>query len=109
MYPCYIITDRGIRCSKECDPFVRPAHLCGATKKNIYDDHARVVVKKMGAAIRFYVDNEVVNVSLGKKPDVELVDPNVERLTINLDTTLPIISRTAVFKSARRAKKTLCA
>ena len=67
------------------------------------------MVKSMGTAIGFVADTEVVVCPWEKKPDVELVDPTVERLTINLDTTLPIISRTAIFKSARRAKKTLCA
>ena len=57
-------------------------------------------------AIGFIADKEVVVCPWEKKPDVELVDPSGELLTIYLDITLPALhqeaikSRTDVFKRA---------
>ena len=64
----------------------------------------------MGGAIGFIADKEVVVCPWEKKPDVELVDPTGELLTIYLDITLPALhqeaikSRTEVFKRARAVK-----
>ena len=64
----------------------------------------------MGGAIGFIADKEVVVRPWEKKPDVELVDPTGELLTIYLDVTLPALhqeaikSRTEVFKRARAVK-----
>ena len=64
----------------------------------------------MGGAIGFIADKEVVVCPWEKKPDVELVDPTGELLTIYLDVTLPALhqeaikSRTDVFKRARAVK-----
>ena len=45
----------------------------------------------MGGAIGFIADKEVVVYPWEKKPDVELVDPTGELLTIYLDVTLPAL------------------
>ena len=64
----------------------------------------------MGGSIGFIADKEVVVCPWDKKPDVELVDPTGELLTIYLDVTLPALhqeaikSRTDVFKRARAVK-----
>ena len=110
MYPCYLTNDRGIACSKQCDPFGHHAHVCAVTNKTLDHNHARDIVKSMGGAIGFIADKEVVVCPWEKKPDVELVDPSGELLTIYLDITLPALhqeaikSRTEVFKRARAVK-----
>ena len=64
----------------------------------------------MGGAIGFIADKEVVVCPWEKKPDVELVDPTGELLTIYLDVTLPALhqqvikSRIDVFNRARAVK-----
>ena len=64
----------------------------------------------MVGAIGFIADKEVVVCPLEKKPDVELVDPTGELLTIYLDVTLPALhqeaikSRIDVFNCARAVK-----
>ena len=54
----------------------------------------------MGEAIGFIADEEVVVCRWEKKPDVELVDPTGELLTIYLDVTLPALHQEAI-KSRR--------
>ena len=49
------------------------------------------MVKSMGGAIGFIADKELVVCPWEKKPDVELVDPAGELLTIYLDVTLPAL------------------
>ena len=64
----------------------------------------------MGNAFGFVASKEVVVAPWFKKPDVELVDPSGELLTIYLDVTLPALhqeaieSREKVYSSAREAK-----
>ena len=64
----------------------------------------------MGMAFGFIASKEVVVAPWFKKPDVELVDPSGELLTIYLDVTLPalhqeaITSREQVYDLARKAK-----
>ena len=48
----------------------------------------------MGQAFRFITSTEVVISPWQKKPDVQLVDPSGELLTILLDVTLPALFRT---------------
>ena len=67
------MNDKGIRCSKGCDPFGHHAHLCDATNKTIDHNHAGDTIESMGAAIGFVVEKEIVVRPLEKKPDVELV------------------------------------
>ena len=68
------------------------------------------IVKSMGGAIGFIADKELVVCPWEKKPDVELVDPTGELLTIYLDVTLralhqeAIKSRTDVLKRAREGE-----
>jgi hypothetical protein len=110
MYPCYLTNESGKPCSKECDPFGHHAHVCDVTNKSLHHNHARDIIKSMGGAIGFVADKEVVVCPWEKKPDVELVDPSGELLTIYLDVTLPALhqeaikSRTEVFKRARSVK-----
>ena len=65
----------------------------------------------MGQAFRFITSTEVVISFWQKKPDVQLVDPTGELLTILLDVTLPALfqdsadSRKDVYNGARKAKK----
>ena len=68
MCPCCMINDWGIRCSKECDPFGHHAHLCDATNKTIDHNHARDIVKSIGAAIAFVANKEVVMCPWEKSP-----------------------------------------
>jgi len=64
----------------------------------------------MGLAFGFIAAKEVVVAPWFKKPDVELVDPSGELVTIYLDVTLPalhqeaITSREDVYQRARKAK-----
>ena len=62
----------------------------------------------MGGAIGFIADKEVVVCPWEKKPDVELVDPTGELLTIDITLSAlhqeAIKSRTEVFKRARAVK-----
>ena len=64
----------------------------------------------MGQAFRFITTTEVVISPWQKKPDVQLVDPTGELLTILLDVTLPALfqdsadSRQDVYDGARRVK-----
>ena len=110
MYPCYLTNDRGKACSKQCDPFGHHAHVCDVTNKTLDHNHCRDIVKSMGGAIGFIADKEVVVCPWEKKPDVELVDPTGELLTIYLDVTLPALhqeaikSRIDVFNRARAVK-----
>ena len=92
MYPCYLTNDRGKACSKQCDPFGHHAHVCDVTNKTLDHNHARDIVTSTGGAIGFIEDEEEVVCRWEKKPDVELVDPTSELLTIYLDVTLPAVS-----------------
>ena len=110
MYSYYLTNDRGIACSKQCDPFGHHAHVCDVANKTLDHNHARDIVKSMGGAIGFIADKEVVVCPWEKRLDVELVDPTGELLTIYLDVTLPALhqeaikSRTDVFKRAPTVK-----
>ena len=65
----------------------------------------------MGLAFGFIASKEVVVAPWFKKPDVELIDPSGELLTIYLDVTLPalhqeaIACRDEVYQAARKAKE----
>jgi hypothetical protein len=65
----------------------------------------------MGKAFEFITNKEVVVAPWSKKPDVELLDPSGELLTIYLDITTPalhqeaITKRTGVYKNARNEKQ----
>ena len=65
----------------------------------------------MGGVIGFIADKKVVVCPWEKKPDVELVDPTGELLTIYLDVTLPdlhqeaIKPRANVFKACPRGEE----
>jgi hypothetical protein len=64
----------------------------------------------MAQAFQFISSKEVVVAPWNKKPDIELVDPSGDLLTVYLDVTLPALlqdsfdSRSEVFRHARRAK-----
>ena len=64
----------------------------------------------MGNAFGFVASKEVVVAPWFKKPDVELIDPSGEMLTVYLDVTLPalhqeaILSLEEVYSSVRKAK-----
>ena len=64
----------------------------------------------MGKVFDFITEKEVVISPWQKKPDVQLVDPSGEVLTILLDITLPALfqksagNRDDVYKRARKAK-----
>ena len=60
LYNCYLTNDRGKACSKQCDPFGHHAHVCDVTNMTLGHNHARDVVKRMGGAIGFIADKEVV-------------------------------------------------
>ena len=102
LYNCYLTNDRGKACSKQCDPFGHHAHVCDVTNKTLDHNHARDIVKSMGGAIGFIADKEVVVRPWEKKPDVELVDPTGELLTIYLDVTLPALHQEAIKVAYRR-------
>ena len=71
---------------------------------------ARDLLATMGNAFGFIASKEVVVAPWFKKPDVELLDPSGELLTIYLDVTLPalhqeaIVSREKVYDNARKEK-----
>ena len=64
----------------------------------------------MTQAFGFISNKEVVVAPWTKKPDVEIVDPSGDILTIYLDVTLPALHQEApkaredIYKSARAAK-----
>ena len=65
----------------------------------------------MGLAFGFVASKEVVVAPWFKKPDVELIDPSGELLTIYIDVTPPalhqeaITCRDEVYQAARKAKE----
>ena len=65
----------------------------------------------MGNAFGFVASKEVVVAPCFKKPNVELVDPSGEVLTIYLDVTLPALhqeaftSRDEVYKREKKLKQ----
>ena len=93
-----------------CDPFGHGAFVCKATNRTSDHNHCRDILDSMGQAFRFITSTEVVISPWQKKPDVQLVDPSGELLTILLDVTLPALfqdsadSRKDVYNGARKAK-----
>ena len=61
--------------------------------ENCDHNHARDIIESMGQAFDFISSKEVVIFPWQKKPDVELIDPRGEVLTILLDITLPALFR----------------
>ena len=110
MYPCLITNKKGAICGQLCDPFGHGAFLCKATTRASDHNHARDIVESMGQAFDFIASKEVVIFPWQKKPDVELVDPRGELLTILLDITLPALFQQSldtgndVYEGARKAK-----
>ena len=109
-YPCLLSNQKGVLCRHPCDPFGHHAFICKITTKTGDHNLARDILATMGNAFGFIASKEVVVAPWFKKPDVELVDPSGELLTIYLDVTLPalhqeaIVSRDEVYSSARKAK-----
>ena len=109
-YPCLLCNQKGVICRHPCDPFGHHAFICKITTKTADHNLARDILATMGMAFGFIASKEVVVAPWFKKPDVELVDPSGELLTIYLDVTLPalhqeaITSREQVYDLARKAK-----
>ena len=109
-YPCLISNKKGGICGQMCDPFGHGAFVCKATNRTSDHNHCRDILDSMGQAFRFITSTEVVISPWQKKPDVQLVDPSGELLTILLDVTLPALfqdsagSREEVYNGARKAK-----
>lgn len=90
--------------------FGHGAFVCKATTRNSDHNHVRDIIDTMAQAFHFVSSKEVVVAPWNKKPDVELVDPSGEFLTVYIDITLPALlqdtadSRVAVYRNARRVK-----
>ena len=109
-YPCLLSNQKGELCRHPCDPFGHHSFVCKTTTKTADHNLARDILATMGNAFGFIASKEVVVAPWFKKPDVELIDPSGELLTIYLDVTLPALhqeaidSREKVYSSAREAK-----
>ena len=109
-YPCSLCNQQGVLCRHPCDPFGHHSFICKTTTKTADHNLARDILANMGLAFGFIAAKEVVVAPWFKKPDVELVDPSGELVTIYLDVTLPalhqeaITSREDVYQRARKAK-----
>merc|ERR1712193_491198 len=110
-YPCLQANQKGVLCRHPCDPFGHHSFICKQTTKTADHNLARDILASMGLAFGFIASKEVVVAPWFKKPDVELIDPSGELLTIYLDVTLPalhqeaIACRDEVYKAARKAKE----
>ena len=107
MYPCLLTNKKGAICGQVCDPFGHGAFVCKATTRTSDHNHARDILESMGQAFRFITSKEVVISPWRKKPDVQLVDPTGELLTILLDKLPSPLSINSRLLAARMCTKAL--